>query len=50
MTATLSSQTESDSAGSASAIPLANPVANDAGGLCRGISRMFARNGIWCLP
>ncbi|GMN13008.1 hypothetical protein MTsPCn7_07840 [Altererythrobacter sp. MTPC7] len=50
MTATPSSQTESDSAGSASAIPLANPVANDAGGLCRGISRMFARNGIWCLP
>ena len=24
-------------------------IANDAGGLCRGISRMFARNGIWCL-
>jgi hypothetical protein len=24
-------------------------IANDAAGLCRGISRMFARNGIWCL-
>ena len=58
MTATLSNTLETDAgeseagglaAGNGGAAP-AIPLASDASGLCRGISRMFARNGIWCLP
>jgi len=34
-------------AASSAANPIANPVASD---VARGIMRLFARNGIWCLP